>query len=107
MDKYLQTVLLTFFVALGVSLGGSLTGALGALLARRPPGSTMVELAKELKLWALVAALGGTFSLIRSFEAGFFGRHFTDVLKQLLLLLCAFGGAHLGYVIILSLGAKH
>lgn len=106
MQRYIQTVLLTFFVALGVSLGGSLAGALGALLARRPPGSTMIELAEELKLWALVAALGGTFNLIRGLEAGFLGRHLPDLLKQLLLLLCAFGGAHLGYVIILCLGAK-
>ncbi len=106
MPHYLQTVILTFFVALGVSLGGSLAGALGALLARRPPLSTMVGLAGELKLWALVAALGGTFSLIRGFEAGLFGKHLTDVLKQLLLLLCAFGGSHLGYIMVLSLGPK-
>lgn len=103
----MQTVVLTFFVALGVSLGGSLAGSLGALLAQRPPGSTMAELAQELKIWALVAALGGTFNLIQGFEAGFLGRHFTDIVKQLVLLLCAFGGAHLGYVIIVSLGVKH
>jgi len=72
MDRYLSTLVLTFCVALGVNLGGSLLGSLGALITRRPPLHTMMELSAELKIWALVAALGGTFSIIKVFETGMF-----------------------------------
>lgn len=106
MDKFWQTLTITFCVALGVNLGGSLIGALGALLANRPPLKTMVELSGELKIWALVAALGGTFGAIRIFEAGVFGKQFADLGKQLLVICSAFLGAHLGYWIILSLGTE-
>lgn len=105
MDKFWHTLILTFCVALGVNLGGSLVGALGAVLTRRPPLKTMLELSGELKIWALVAALGGTFGVIKVFEAGVFGRQFHDLGKQLLIICSAFLGAHLGYWIILSLGA--
>jgi hypothetical protein len=106
MDKFLQTLVLTFFVALGVNLGGSFLGALGAVLTRRPPLHTMLDLAGELKIWALVAALGGTFGVIKIFEAGVFDKQFFDLVKQLLLICSAFLGAHLGYLIIMSLAAN-
>ena len=99
------TLLLTFCVALGVNLGGSLMGSLGAALLHRPPLKTMLELADELKIWALVAALGGTFGVIRTFEAGVLGKQFINLGKQLLIIGSAFLGAHLGYLIIISLGS--
>lgn len=104
-ERFLVTLLLTFCVALGVSLGGSLMGSLGAALLHRPPLKTMLELAGELKIWALVAALGGTFGVIRTFEAGVLGKHFIDLFKQLLIIGSAFLGAHLGYLLIMSLGS--
>ena len=58
-----------------------------------------------MKIWALVAALGGTFSIIKVFETGMFEKQFVDILKQLLLIGSAFLGAHLGYLIISTLGA--
>ena len=97
-------MILTFFVALGVSLGGSLLGALGAALTRRPPISTMNSLAADLKIWAVAAALGGTFSLFKSIETGVLEKQFLTILKQLLLLWGAFTGDHLGFLIILSIG---
>ncbi|MEW5783843.1 MAG: YtrH family sporulation protein [Bacillota bacterium] len=104
LDKFMQTLILTFCVALGVNLGGSFLGALGAVFTGRPPLDTMLELAGELKIWALVAALGGTFGVIKIFEAGVFSKQFFDLAKQLLLICSAFLGAHLGYLIIISLG---
>jgi hypothetical protein len=103
-DRFIVTLLLTFCVALGVNLGGSLMGSLGAVLLHRPPLKTMLELSGELKIWALVAALGGTFGVIRTFEAGVLGKQFIDLVKQLLIIGSAFLGAHLGYLIIMSLG---
>ena len=105
-ERFLVTLLLTFCVALGVNLGGSLMGSLGAALMHRPPLKTMLQLADELKIWALVAALGGTFAVIRTFEAGVLGRQFADLVRQLLIIGSAFLGAHLGYLIIISLGSN-
>jgi hypothetical protein len=104
-DKFLPALILTFCVALGVNLGGSLMGALGAVLTHRPPLKTMVELSGELKIWALVAALGGAFGVIKVFEAGVFGKQFIDLVRQLGIICSAFLGAHLGYLIITSLKA--
>lgn len=106
MDRFLPTLILTFCVALGVNLGGSLMGALGAFLAHRPPLKTMLELAVELKIWALVAALGGTFGVIKIFEAGVFGKNFIDLVKQFFVICSAFLGAHTGYLIITALGVN-
>lgn len=103
---FIVTLLLTFCVALGVNLGGSLMGSMGAILLHRPPLKTMLELSEELKIWAMVAALGGTFGVIRTFEAGVFGKQFTGLVKQLLIIGSAFLGAHLGYLIIISLGGE-
>ena len=36
-DRLIDSLLLTFCVALGVNLGGSLLGSLGAALLHRPP----------------------------------------------------------------------
>lgn len=104
MDKYWQTFILTFCVALGLNLGGSFLGALGAVFTQRPPMRTMVELSAELKIWSLVAAVGGTFALIKFLEAGVFGKQFFDLIKQLFLVLSAFLGAHLGHLLIIFLG---
>lgn len=106
MDRFLPTLVLTFCVALGVNLGGSFLGALGAMLTHRPPLRTMLELAGELKIWALVAALGGTFGVIKVVEAGLFGKNMLDLAKQFCVIGSAFLGAHLGYLIIMSLGAN-
>jgi hypothetical protein len=106
MDKFWQTLILTFCIALGVNLGGSLVGAMGAIITNRPPLKTMLEISGELKIWALVAALGGTFGVIKIFEAGVFGKQFFDLGKQLFIICSAFLGAHLGYLLILSLGAE-
>jgi hypothetical protein len=105
-ERFLVTLVLTFFIALGVNLGGSLLGSLGALLLRRPPLKTALELSGELKIWALVAALGGTFGVIRTFEAGVLDKQFFNLLRQLLIVGSAFLGAHLGHLLILSLGLR-
>ncbi|MGI5876740.1 MAG: YtrH family sporulation protein [Dethiobacteria bacterium] len=91
----------TFFIALGVILGGSVLGSLGSFLAaEQPPFYTILELAEKLKIWALVSALGGTFTAFRVIEIGFLSGQPAEVLKQLALILCAFGGAHTGYLLL-------
>ncbi|MFY9114304.1 MAG: YtrH family sporulation protein [Dethiobacteria bacterium] len=103
MSKFLSTLILTFFISLGVILGGSILGALGAMIGNRPPMNTMVELAGKMKIWALVTALGGSFSIIEAFETGLIGGHPGQLLQQFVFLISAFAGAHLGYLIIINL----
>lgn len=100
MSKWMADDLMNYFiafcVALGVMLGGCLLGGLGAFLLGQPPMEQIKILAGKLKIWALVAAIGGTFDTITAIERGFLGGSPADVLKQLLFILSAFLGAHLG-----------
>lgn len=105
-ERFLVTLVLTFFVALGVNIGGSLIGSLGAVLLQRPPLKTALKLSDELKIWALVAALGGTFGVIRTVEAGVLDKQFFNLIRQLLIIMSAFLGAHLGHLLIASLGSN-
>ncbi|NLP36070.1 MAG: sporulation protein [Firmicutes bacterium] len=103
MTKLLDTLTLNAFISFGVIIGGTFIGSLGAVFTGQAPGYSMVELAGKLKIWALVAALGGTFDTFRAIEAGFLGLQVNTVVKQLLLILSSFLGAHGGYLLILQL----
>lgn len=87
---------IAFCVACGVMLGGCLLGGLGAFLLGQPPMENIKILAGKLKIWALVAAIGGTFDTITAIERGFLGGSPADIVKQLLFILSAFLGAHSG-----------
>lgn len=100
MTNYVHTLILDFLIALGVVVGGAAIGALSALFTLRPPLHTMADLAERLKIWGLVAALGGTFSTIRTLESGLFAGQLGVVARQVTIILSAFLGAHLGYVLI-------
>ncbi len=103
MLRLLNTAILNFLIAFGVVVGGSLCGGLSTLIARQPPLHTMTELALKMKIWGLVAALGGTFTVIETIEMGFLDGHLQTVVKQILLIISAFFGAHAGYLLILYL----
>jgi hypothetical protein len=90
-------VILSLFVAYGIVIGGSIAGGLGAFLTEKPPMLTMYELADQLKIWGLVGALGGTFDSFLQIEKIFVG-NFSPVLKQLIMILAAFIGAHAGTI---------
>lgn len=100
-SNFWSTAILEFFIALGVVVGGATIGTLSTIITGRPPLYTMADLAGRLKIWALVAALGGTFSTIRAIESGMLGGQLTVVAKQVILILFAFWGSHIGYLIIL------
>lgn len=103
MSKFLTTLVLTFFTALGVILGGCILGALGAMIGEHPPMKIMVELAGKMKIWALVTALGGSISILEALDTGLVGGHPGQLLQQFFFLISAFCGAHLGYLIIINL----
>jgi hypothetical protein len=91
----------TFLIALGVILGGSTLGSLGSFIFEgQPPFHTLLELAEKLKIWALMTALGGTFTAIKAIELGFLSGQPAEICKQLALIISAFGGAHIGYLLL-------
>ncbi len=100
MGQFWSTTILDYFIALGVVLGGSLLGGVGAFLADRAPMDAMLGLSEQLKIWALVAALGGTFDTIRAFETNILGGQIGQVGQQLIFVLSAFFGAHTGTLLI-------
>jgi hypothetical protein len=97
---FFSTIVLDFFVALGIVLGGSIVGALGAFLMHHPPMHSMVDLAEKLKIWALVAALGGTYDTLKLIDNGVLDLEFNGIVKQFCYLLAAFLGCNAGFYIV-------
>lgn len=101
MDRdFLATLIMNFFVAFGVVVGGAIVGGVGAFLIGKPPLSHINDLATGLKIWALVAAIGGTFDAISSLERGIFDGTHVDIAKTLFMIFSASCGAHSAVVIL-------
>ena len=103
MVRLVEDMVLTFFIAMGVVLGGALVGALGATFINRYPLETMVDLARQIKVWGVLVAIGGTFDSIYILEAGLLEGQVRAVARQLIFILVSFTGAHLGYLLVLLL----
>lgn len=93
-ERFMSSLLQCFFIAFGVIIGGSFIGSIGAFLAGEPPFTHMNRIAKSLRIWAIVAAIGGTFDVIYNFERGMTEGSTLDIVKQILLIITAMGGAH-------------
>jgi hypothetical protein len=106
-EAFIPAFIHSFFIALGVLLGGTLIGAIGAFLAGEPPLTKMFEFANSLKIWALVAAIGGTFDAFYSFERGIIQGETRDIVRQVLLIISAMGGAQTGWLLITWLTQEH
>ncbi|HLT58867.1 MAG: YtrH family sporulation protein [Limnochordales bacterium] len=101
--EIVKGVLLPFFTALGVMLGGSLFGGLAALFYPESPFHRMRALAADVKLWAIVVAIGGTFPTLRALDSGLFNGEATHLIRQLGVIVAGFLGAQTGYWIVMSL----
>ncbi|GHH97281.1 sporulation membrane protein YtrH [Neobacillus kokaensis] len=97
----------SYFIALGVLLGGSLIGGIASFLTGHPPLTTVYRLSSALRIWAIVAAIGGTFDAVYTFERGFLNADTKDLFKQFLLILSALGGAQTGALIINWMTQEH
>lgn len=97
---FLSTLVLDFSVALGLVIGGSIIGAVGAMIVHLPPMDTMLDLAERLKIWALVAALGGSMDALRVIGDGVWDGQLIAVAKQFSYLVSAFLGCQVGYYMI-------
>lgn len=59
--EMLAHLVMNFFIAFGVMIGGALIGGIGAFLISKPILSEIYSLSNSLKIWAIVAAIGGSF----------------------------------------------
>lgn len=73
-----------------------MVGGVGAVLSMQPPTTTMVEIAGRIKIWALAAAVGGTIDPMRVIESNMVDGNLSPAIKQILYLVFAFLGAHMG-----------
>ncbi|MCK6258039.1 YtrH family sporulation protein [Fictibacillus sp. WQ 8-8] len=94
MRDFLSTIIITFFIAFGVILGGAIIGGLASFLVGKAPLMETVDLAKKLKIWAIVAAMGGTFDTITNFERSFLNGATYEIVKQLVIIFIAMAGAN-------------
>ncbi|RAL26846.1 YtrH family sporulation protein [Thermoflavimicrobium daqui] len=99
-EQFWQTTILDFFIAFGVVVGGVALGGIGAFLTNDYPMERMLRLAEQLKIWAMVAALGGTFDTIRAIEVNVLGGQMGQVGQQLIFIMSSFLGAHIGVLLI-------
>jgi len=103
LETFGQKLILIFFTALGIMLGAALIGSLAAVMVREPPVAVMLKLARDMKIWAIAAAIGGTFSTFEVFESGLFQGELRAVIRQLLYIFSALAGTQVGYQLILAL----
>ncbi|GIO52337.1 YtrH family sporulation protein [Paenibacillus cellulositrophicus] len=96
MSVFLSKAILDFFIAFGIVLGGAMVGGIGAVISLQSPTHTMLEVADRIKIWAMAAAIGGTIDPMRVIESNFMGGNLSPAIKQVLFLLFAFLGAHMG-----------
>ncbi|REJ37162.1 MAG: hypothetical protein DIU82_01730 [Bacillota bacterium] len=101
--EIVKGVLLPFFTALGVMLGGSLLGGLAALFYPESPFHRMQTLAQDVKLWAIVVAMGGTFPTLRALDSGLFNGEVVHLVRQLGAIMAGFLGAQTGFWVVMGL----
>lgn len=97
----------SYFIALGVLIGGTLIGGLAAFITGKPPLTEIFRISTSIRIWAIIAAIGGTFDTVYSFERGLLQGETKDIFKQFLLILSALGGAQTGALIITWLTQEH
>lgn len=100
MKIVLSNILYSFLVAFGIVTGAGIFGGIGAILNNHPPLKTMLNLAGSVKIWAVAAALGGTFSSFEIIEKGLFNGEIKSIIKQMAYILTALLGANLGFGVI-------
>lgn len=107
MDDALAGRLLgNFLVALGVTLGGSLSGAAASLLVGGHPMDRLRFLSDEMRLWGILVAVSGSFEPLRGIEQGIFAGQIWVMVRQIIFLLAAMAGGHVGYLLLQELAGQ-
>lgn len=98
-ERFLATFIQCYFIAFGVIIGGAIIGSIGSFATGDAPMTSINRIAKGLRIWAIVASIGGTFDAIANFEKALEAQSI-DVFKQLLLILSAMGGVKTAMIIL-------
>lgn len=96
LNSIMTKAIIDLLIAFGVVVGGSLLAGIGSVFVLAPPTIYMLETATKLKIWAIVAAVGGSIDPMRYIESNLLEGHFSPVAVQIFYILCSFLGAHLG-----------
>lgn len=97
---FFPSVIYCFLVALGIVIGASLMAGVGALINNQPPLKTMADMSSSIKIWAIAAAMGGTFTSLEIIEKGLFKGEPRAIIKQVAFIVAAIWGANTGSQII-------
>ncbi len=82
-------------------------GSLASVVSPGSPVHTMLVIAKPIKLWAMVVAIGGTFPTIQALDSGIWTGEIRLLLQHLAMIVSGFLGARAGYWLVLpSQGAN-
>ncbi|UQZ83142.1 Sporulation membrane protein YtrH [Paenibacillus konkukensis] len=100
MVSFMTKCVMDFFIAFGVVLGGTMLGGIAAVLTMEPPTTRMLLISEQIKIWALVAAVGGTIDPLRFIESNLAEGFISPAIKQILLIVFAFIGAQSGTALI-------
>ncbi|MEL7647647.1 MAG: YtrH family sporulation protein [Sedimentibacter sp.] len=95
--SFYASVVQNFLVAFGVVIGAGIFSGIGAIITNNPPYKAMVEAAGSIKIWAIAASLGGTFSSFAVIEKGLFQGEVRTMIKQAIFILISLSGANVGY----------
>ncbi|MGP4108321.1 YtrH family sporulation protein [Virgibacillus sp. L01] len=99
-ERFIAQFIHCFFIAFGVIIGGAIIGSMGSFATGDAPFTSISRIAKSLRIWAIVAAIGGTFDAIANFEKGIYDNSTLDMVKQILLILSAMGGVKTAMILI-------
>jgi hypothetical protein len=100
MSPYITSLVMYYCISFGVIMGGCLLSGVGAVFTFQSPTEQMLGVAHHIKIWAIVAAIGGTIDPIRYIENQVAEGHIYTAMKQILLIIVAFLGAQSGNTII-------
>lgn len=99
-ERFFSSFIHCYFIAFGVIIGGAIIGSISTFATGGAPLTAMFRIAKGLQIWAIVAAIGGTFDAIENFQKGLLDGTTMDLLKQVLLILSAMGGVKTALTVI-------
>ncbi len=106
-ETFFHELFKCYFIAFGVLIGGSLIGGLAAFAVNQPLLTSVEIISESLRIWAIIAAIGGTFDTLYSFEKGFLNGETKELFKQFLFILSAMGGTYTAKAIISWLTGEH
>jgi hypothetical protein len=101
--NFTDRLVFIFCTSLGIILGGALVGSLSTIITGEQPYFTMRKLAEDMKIWAVVAAIGGSFSSFEALGSGLFSGEIRLLAKQFFYVISSFAGAELGIYLIYTL----